>query len=147
MNGGGVRRAAKSAARAGEAGLQFRVHAQNMILNPDINGVVHLYQHGRAKSFLHGTLLEALKDLFEVFVRRTIFFMHRTVVAGHALFLVAEMGVNIVLKEVEELHDGGELRGRGIGLHEEALKLVEVADERAMLLINLRRAGGELFGP
>ena len=80
MNGGGARRAAKSAARTGEARLQFRIHAQNMILNPDIDSGIHFHQHGRAKTFLLGTQLEALKDLFEVFVRLTIFFMHRAVV-------------------------------------------------------------------
>jgi len=147
MNGGGVRRAAKSAARAGEARLQFRIHAQNMILNPDIDGVVQFDEHGDAKSFLAGTQLEALKDLFEVFMRLTIFLMHRAAVAGHALLLEAEMAGDVVLEEVEELHDGGQLRGRGIGLHEQALKLIEVTNQRAVLLINLRRAGGELFGP
>jgi len=136
-----------SLAGPGEAGLEFHIHAEDVILNPSFQGLAEFCQHFHAETFFLNPGFEAGEQILEMLVGLKIFNMHRATVAFHALFLVAKMGVRIILHEFEKPDDGGNVFGRGVGFQQQALKLVEMVDQLAMLLVNDGRSGRKLFGP
>ena len=130
-----------------DAWLELCVHAQDMILNPAIDGLVQFGEHLKSEAFLLRAKFEASKQLFKILVRLKIFLVGRTAIAFHALLLVAEMIVHVALQKIQKLDDRGQMFRGGIGLDQHRLKMIEVANQLAMLFVNGRRPGGKLFGP
>ena len=136
-----------SLAGPGEAGLEFQIHAEDVVLDPGFQGLVEFGQHFDAKTLLPHPGFEPGKQILEMLVGLKIFTVHRAAVALHTLLLVTKMGVRIILDKIEEPDDGGKVFGGGVGLQQQALKLVEVVDQLAMLPVNDGRSGRKLFGP
>ena len=130
-----------------DARLELCVHAQDMILNPAIDGLVQFGKHLKPEAFLLRAKFEASKQIFKILVRLEIFLVGGTTIAFHALLLVAEMIVHVALQKIQKPDNRSQMFRRGIGLDQQRLKMIQVANQLTMLFINGRRPGGKLFGP
>jgi len=130
-----------------EARLQSGVHLQNVLLNPQIDGLMQGPEGMRPETLGFALYFELMEKHPELFVGLFVFCMGRAQVAFHALLLKPEVLFGVRLKEIGQMdQEFAFLPGR-IGAGQHALKMIDIVNQHPVLVVNLFGTGLEPFIP
>src|ERR1035438_1035102 len=126
---------------------ELGVNLQDVVLDPGPRGGVQVLQQFQGETFVREPLLVFTEQAPKIFMAPLVLFMGRTPESAHALLLLGEMLVGIIFQKIHQADDEFAILLGRIGDVQLLFQMIDVGDQRPVLLVELFRAGLKLFGP
>ena len=127
--------------------FELGINLQDVVTNPRVHDVMQVPEQLEVEALYLAQPFVIADKATELFVLLPILIMRGTPVHVHAVFLGFEMSLGVGFEVIDQIHSECQLLLRGIGGVQLLCEKIDVVDQQAVLLVELRRTSLKVFCP